>query len=283
MGPETCGWRRWEKDWIMIDFILSRVDSIIMRPELYSFKDIVRLLRRKQIATIDDLKRALGTQADATVFRKLKQVSYLTSYSHSGKYYALKESAAFDELGLWSCQAVRFSRHGTLLATTGMLVQEGEAGFYARELETLLEVAVKAVLLELVRKGRICREKIGGKQLYCSTDPTTRRRQVLARSTCAIESSLASAGSHPTATPDELKAAIVLFVSLLDEKQRRLYAGLESLKSGYGGDQRIAELLCLDVGTVARGRHQLLERDAEVRRVRKIGAGRKTVKKKRRR
>lgn len=272
-----------EKDWVMIDFALAGADSIRMRPEQYSFKDIVRLLRRKRTATIDDLKRALGTQADATVFRKLKQVSYLTSYSHSGKYYALEESAEFDELGLWSCQAVRFSRHGTLLATTKMLVHEVEAGFYASELETLLEVSVKAALLELVRKGRICREKTGGKHLYCSLDPATRRRQVFARKTSAIESSLASSGSHPTATPDELKAAIVLFVSLLDEKQRRLYAGLESLKSGYGGDQRIAEILCLDVGTVARGRHQLLEQDAEVGRVRRTGGGRRAVKKKRRR
>ena len=253
-----------------------------MRPERYSFKDLVRLLKRKRIATIDDLKRALGTQADATVFRKLRQVPYLTSYSHSGKYYALQESAKFDEIGLWSCRTVRFSRHGTLLATADTLVHDAEAGFYASELEALLEVTVKAALLELVRKGRICRERIDGKQLYCSVNSASRRKQVLARRTFAIEHSLATAGSHATATPDELKAAIVLFVSLLDERQRRLYAGLESLKSGYGGDQRIAEVLDLDAGTVARGRHQLLEQDVEVGRIRRVGGGRKAVKKRRR-
>lgn len=250
-----------------------------MRPELYSFKDLVRLLKRKRIATIDDLKQALGTQADATVFRKLRQVSYLTSYSHSGKYYALEESAKFDELGLWSCRTVRFSRRGTLLATVETLVLDAETGFYASELETLLEVTVKAALLELVRKGRICREKIDGKQLNCSLDSATRRKQVLARQTFAIEHSLVPAGLHPTATSDELKAAIVLFVSLLDERQRRLYAGLESLKSGYGGDQRIADILGLDAGTVAKGRHQLLEQDVEVGRVRRAGGGRKAAKK----
>ena len=53
--------------------------------------------------------------------------------------------------------------------------------------------------------------------------------------------------------PDELRAAIILFYSLLDERQRRLYAALESLKIGHGGDRRIAELLGLDAGTVARG------------------------------
>ena len=54
--------------------------------------------------------------------------------------------------------------------------------------------------------------------------------------------------------PDQLRAAIVLFASLLDERQRRLYAGLESLKCGWGGDARIAGLLGIDPGTVARGR-----------------------------
>ena len=80
-----------------------------------------------------------------------------------------------------------------------------------------------------------------------------------------------------------MKASIVLFFSLLDEKQRRLYAGLESLKIGHGGDRAIAELLGLGVGTVARGRSELLDRDVELERVRRTGAGRKAVEKKRRR
>ncbi len=35
---------------------------------------------------------------------------------------------------------------------------------------------------------------------------------------------------------------MILFFSLLDEKQRRLYAGLEAVRLGYGGDRRAAEL-----------------------------------------
>ncbi len=81
----------------------------------------------------------------------------------------------------------------------------------------------------------------------------------------------------PDVMPDELRAAIILFFSLLDEKQRRLYAGLESLKFGHGGDRRLAELLGLDAGTVARGRRELLAQDVEVERVRKAGAGRRPV------
>jgi hypothetical protein len=83
--------------------------------------------------------------------------------------------------------------------------------------------------------------------------------------------------------PDELRASIVLFFSMLDEQMRRLYAGLEALKTGRGGDTRIADLLGLDVGTVARGRRELLSQDVEVDRVRRAGGGRKAVEKKRRR
>ena len=83
--------------------------------------------------------------------------------------------------------------------------------------------------------------------------------------------------------PDELKAAIILFFTLLDEKQRRLYAGLEALKIGHGGDRRVAELLGLDVGTVARGREELLSQDVQVERTRRSGAGRKRLEKKRQR
>ena len=81
--------------------------------------------------------------------------------------------------------------------------------------------------------------------------------------------------------PDELQAAIVLFCSLLDERQRRLYAGLEALKLGHGGDRRVADLLGLDPGTVARGRKQLLAGDVERQRVRRPGGGRPPLEKKR--
>jgi len=73
-----------------------------------------------------------------------------------------------------------------------------------------------------------------------------------------------------------------LFYSLLDEKQRRLFAGLESLKQGHGGDRHIAGLLGLDAHTVSKGRRELLESDQIDRdRVRQKGAGRKPVEKKR--
>jgi hypothetical protein len=56
----------------------------------------------------------------------------------------------------------------------------------------------------------------------------------------------------------ELSAALALFLATLDERQRRLYAGLEALKIGHRGDEHIAEFFGLDRHTVARGRQELL-------------------------
>lgn len=81
---------------------------------------------------------------------------------------------------------------------------------------------------------------------------------------------------------DKVKAALVLFLSLLDERQRRIYAGLEALKVGRGGDHWIAELLELNPATVARGRRELLAGKVLVNRARKPGGGRKALEKKRR-
>jgi hypothetical protein len=78
-----------------------------------------------------------------------------------------------------------------------------------------------------------------------------------------------------------IKTENILFYSLLDEQQRRLFAGLESLAQGCGGDRRMAELLGLDVETVARGRKELLHGQVLRQRVRQAGAGRPGVEKKR--
>jgi hypothetical protein len=66
---------------------------------------------------------------------------------------------------------------------------------------------------------------------------------------------------------------------VLDEQQRCLYAGLQSLQ--LGGDRQIADLLHLDPHSVAKGRGQLMGHDAKVGRVRAVGGGRKRVEKKR--
>jgi hypothetical protein len=248
-----------------------------MRPTVFSAVPLRQFLRRNRIATLPQLKRLLGTEADITVFRKLRELSYRTSYSHRGSFYTLAEIADFDERGLWSFGGVCFSRHGTLLATAEAFVTQAPAGYFAFELENILHVPVKEPLLRLVEQDRIARQTVSGLYLYCASNPHTRQRQLRARQ--ELLERAATVADSSTDVSDELRAAIVLFASVLDERQRRLYAGLESLQ--LGGDRKIAELLHLDPHTVAKGRRQLLAQDVEADRVRAVGGGRKPMEKKR--
>ena len=84
----------------------------------------------------------------------------------------------------------------------------------------------------------------------------------------------------PTAV-EEAKAALLLFWATLDEQQRRLYAGLESARLGYGGDQYVAELFGIERHTVARGRDELIRSEPPSNHVREPGAGRPSAEKKR--
>jgi len=256
-------------------------DSNIMRPTTFDPNILRRFLRSHKIATLPELKDALGTRADLTVFRKLKLLDYLSSYSHSGRYYTLPSIARFDDLGLWSYEAVCFSRYGTLLATVAIFVERSPNGYFAEELARALHVEVQEPLRQLVEQERLSRTEIAHHYLYTSSDPTHRRHQLRARGTAQAVPLAVADPSLLRVSPHELKTAIVLFYSLLDERQRRLYAGMESLRLGHGGDSLLAEFLGLDPHTVARGRQQLLDQEVAAGRLRRPGGGRKLTEKKR--
>jgi hypothetical protein len=243
---------------------------------------IQNLLNRKMIAAINELKSAAGTSSTMTVFRSLTRLGYLSSYSHRGQYYTLRRIPDFDDLGLWSCRSVMFSQYGNLVETVAVIVERSEAGYTSNELEVILQVEVKHTLLQLVRQEKIARRKIESTFVYTSANAGERRRQILMRSEQEARREM-GAGLEIALLADELKAGIILFFSLLDEKQRRLFAGLEAAKLGHGGDQKIADLLDLDPHTVAKGRRELLFGFVDRETVRNEGGGAKRVEKKRRR
>lgn len=74
---------------------------------------------------------------------------------------------------------------------------------------------------------------------------------------------------------------VSLVLSSLNEKERRWVAGLLSEVLGYGGTRFISSLSGLDVKTIRRGRHELLENleGCPKDRVRRAGAGRIPLKK----
>ena len=240
-----------------------------MNKSKYSKSDVKSFLIKNKIGTLQEIKNVIGNATDMTIFRILKSLSYRSSYSHGGRFYTLDEITKIDKNGLWFHHSVCFSQYGSLLSTLEHFVTNCESGYFATDLEKLLQVKVRESLLRLFKKGKIYREKFSGAYLYCASEPSLRKQQILSRQI-----------SHTDNFSDEVKAGIVLFVSLLNEQQLRLFAGLEALKLGHGGDSQIATLLGMHSQTVARGRRELLERDIVMGRIRKSGAGRKSVEKK---
>ena len=243
-----------------------------MRTIQYHAQTLEALFNQKKVLTLDAMKKALGTTVKMTVFRKLKSLSYRASYSHAGKYYTLDEIAEYNQHGLWNYRQIYFSKYGSLLNTVEALVSASEAGYFAHELQELVQVRVHAPLLKLTASGHLRRENLTPGYLYLS--PQAWKSQLKTR-----KQMLEATASGDVASAD-IQQALHTFMATLNEKQRRLYAGFESMKSGHGGDVLISRQTGLNVKTIARGRRELASQQITVDRVRQVGGGAKALEKK---
>lgn len=141
--------------------------------------DVLRArLQRRPVAELPELCHLLHASG-RTVFRVLQRIGYLSSYSHAGRYYTLKDIPTFDAYGLWFYQDVGFSVEGTLRATVEHLVDNARAGYLHEELQPLLRLRVYDTLRSLVQAGRIARERLDARYVYVSA-VTDRARVQLA-------------------------------------------------------------------------------------------------------
>ena len=250
-----------------------------MRPVAFSSSAVANTLGRLRVASMPQLVDALGGPSERTVFRKLNELDTLSSYSHRGRYYTLRACARFDRHGLWAQGAIRFSVRGTLRATAAALTDAAPRGWRVRELDELLGVHSRATLRGLVQASELACVQVEGQPLYCSADPDRQRRQVAARSTAGLPLPLPPP-PLPPGQQARAEAATQGFAGLLDERQRRLFAGLASVLCGHGGDKRAAAWLGLHPKTVAKGRRELTGGPLPPGRVRRPGGGRKPLLKK---
>ena len=76
---------------------------------------VKELILSKKIVTFKEICEYLNSTARMTIIRRLRDLSYITSYSHKGKYYTIESIAKFSEEGLWSYKSVYFSEFDTLI------------------------------------------------------------------------------------------------------------------------------------------------------------------------
>ena len=137
---------------------------------------LVPLLASSSPVTLDQLQAALGQASPRTTFRYLRQVRYLRSYNHNGRFYTDRDPTRFDRFGLLSIGDVHFSRDGPLTTTVERLLAASEDGCTDKELRGILHVPVRSFLLAAVRQGHARREHLGGVYLYFCPGPNGDRQ-----------------------------------------------------------------------------------------------------------
>ena len=165
---------------------------------------LTRLFQRQSIADLATLSDALETTSRMSVFRRLSALGYLSSYSHDGRFYTLRNIPPFDQDGLWRYQGVGFSRDGSLKATVERLVEQADAGRTHSELHVRLQVRVHNTLHDLVEDRLIGRETLRGHYLYLSADSKRAESQRMQRQQQSAE----------PAAPTEVPAPMVIEVLL---------------------------------------------------------------------
>jgi hypothetical protein len=138
-----------------------------------------KLFRKTPVVELAALFETLQTRSRMSVFRRMKEADYLSSYTHAGRFYTLRGVPQFDAFGLWRHRDVGFSRAGTLKATVLEAVDQSPAGRTHAELQDLLHVRVFNTLLELVRAEKVRREALSARgALYVSADKTSASEQL---------------------------------------------------------------------------------------------------------
>ncbi len=146
-----------------------------------SDKALQRLFLRFKVVDMNALFKTLKTKSRMSIFRRLKEVSYLSSYTHTGRYYTLAHIPQFDNHGLWFHQGVGFSQYGTLKSTIVELVDRSSAGLTHLESNHILRIRTHNTLLNLVREHRVSRQRLEKVFVYVGVDPDKAALQVAKR------------------------------------------------------------------------------------------------------
>ena len=135
---------------------------------------IHQLLLKNTVMSLKQLGSELQDRPRSSLFRDLKKLDLISSYTHTGQYHALTRSARFDEDGLWFFQDVGFSRYGTLKRSLVHVITHSQAGMTHREMRKLFRVEVQKPLTDLVSTNAVTRQLLPSRiHVYLSAEETS--------------------------------------------------------------------------------------------------------------
>jgi hypothetical protein len=179
----------------------------------FTFKDLLKSFASRKVLSKAQLLQELGCST-MTLWRRLGEVGYFTSYNYNAQYYTLATIPQFDDCGLWSYHDIRFSKWGKLPETIVTLIERSPAGMTAQELADLLRVPnAKPWLTPLIVKHRLWRKAWGRSFVYLAIEPSRQQQQLQRRMELApvrllpqppqIVALLVEMIRHPQQTPQQ--------------------------------------------------------------------------------
>lgn len=175
---------------------------------LSATQQIANLFRKTPVMEMRTIERALGGRSRRSLFRDLDALGYLSSYTHTGRYYTLASVPEFDPDGLWRYQGIGFSRDGTLKATVRRLAESAEAGRTQCELQLRLGARVHNPLLDLIEHKQLRRESIAAEYVYVAAARAQAARQ-LERRRALVAAGLAVSGPVAPALEVEVLVEVI--------------------------------------------------------------------------
>lgn len=143
---------------------------------------IRKLLVVNSVMSLKQLRSELNNRPRSSLYRDLKTLNLISSFTHTGQYHVLNETARFDQNGLWFFQEVGFSQYGTLKKTLVQITSDSLIGMTHKEMKTLFRIEVQKPLTDLVNTNAITRQLLPSRlYVYLSADQNKAEDQLQRR------------------------------------------------------------------------------------------------------
>ena len=184
---------------------------------------LVSLFAQQPCWMIEPLAAELGYSVPSAR-RFLGETGYYSSFTHNGRWYTLRSIPRFGRDGLWFHDLIGFSRAGSLTSTLIYLVTRSPAGMTAEQLGAKLRGRCHSVLVQLYRRGKLQRRRLGRSHVYLAAEPPIQARQ-------------RQAMAEQSTPPAQLPAEIAVFI--LAEFIRQPDLSFEQLAKAIARSRRI--------------------------------------------
>ncbi len=68
---------------------------MLTKPE--SIKSLQKIFLKQQVVNMSVLSKILQTKSRMSIFRRLKEIGYFSSFTHAGKYYTLTNTPQWNQ------------------------------------------------------------------------------------------------------------------------------------------------------------------------------------------